>query len=434
MSTAETSPPSSPITDPGATGQVGADPAAFPLERIDPSDPGLFETDTHHEWFARLRGEDPVHYTAESFFGPYWSITTFDDIVEVEKNHEIFTSGNGSIVIGDPDPDFAISPGFIAMDGERHKAHRTTVQPAVAPRNLRQLEPEIRRRAVEILDSLPVGEEFDWVDRVSIELTTTMLATLFDFPYEERRRLTYWSDMATSDEAQVGASGVTGEDRHAALMECLEVFQGLWKDRAAKPGEQSEAVDFVTLMANGEKMRDIDPMTYIGTLILLIVGGNDTTRNSISGGVVALNENPAEYDKLRADPGLIKSMVSEMIRWQTPLSHMRRNAVADYELNGKTIRKGDKVVMWYASANRDETAIERANEFLIDRSNPKNHLSFGWGVHFCVGSRMAEMQVEVLWEEIMKRFSFVEVVGEPKRVYSNFVRGFERLPVKLHAK
>ena len=434
MSTEASTPPASaPFTSPGETGMVGADPASFPLERIDPSDPGIFETNTHFAWFERLRREDPVHYSAESFFGPYWSITRFDDIVTVEKNHEVFTSGNGSIVIGDPEPDFALSPGFIAMDGPRHKAHRATVQPAVAPRNLRRFEPIIRERVTDILDGLPIGEEFDFVDAVSIELTTAMLATLFDFPYAERRRLTFWSEMATSAEGQVGASGVTPEQRQAALMECLEVFQGLAKERKKKSADDEDKIDLVSLMANGPAMQDLSPLEHLGTLVLLIVGGNDTTRNSISGGVLALNEHPAEYDKLRANPGLIDNMVSEMIRWQTPLSHMRRNASRDFELNGKKIREGDKVVMWYASGNRDDTAIERANEFLIDRKNAKTHLAFGWGVHFCVGSRLAEMQLQVLWEEMMRRYSNVEVVGEPVRVRSNFVRGFEKLPVKLHA-
>ncbi len=433
MSASE-SPTSHAPASPGATGQVGSDPWSFPLERIDPSDPGLFETDTHHAWFARLRQEDPVHFTAESFFGPYWSITRFADIVTVEKNHEVFTSGNGSIVIGDPNPDFPVSPGFIAMDGPRHIAHRTTVQPALAPRNLRRLEPLIRQRVGAILDTLPIGEEFDWVDAVSIELTTSMLATLFDFPYEERRRLTFWSDMATSDEEQVGATGTPFEERKAALLECLEAFQGLAAERKARDLDAEGAIDLVSLMAHGEAMQDLDPLEYLGTLILLIVGGNDTTRNSISGGVLALNEHPAEYAKLRADPGLVRNMVSEMIRWQTPLSHMRRNASRDFELAGKTIRAGDKVVMWYASANRDESAIERADEFRIDRKSAKNHLAFGWGVHFCVGSRLAEMQLQILWEELLQRYADVEVTGEPVRVRSNFVRGFERLPVTLTAR
>ncbi len=410
-------------------GQAGADPYSIPLDAIDPADSELFETDTLWGYFERLRKEDPVHYCAKSEFGPYWSVTRFDDVVHVEKNDEIFSSAR-SIVVGDPDPDFPVEAGFITMDGDRHTAHRKVAQPVVAPRNLKLLEPIIRERVVEILDSVPVGETFDWVDRVAIELTTGMLATLFDFPYEDRRKLTFWSDMATSSPVQVGATGVTEAERQAALMECLESFQALWKEREGKP--QGEPLDLVTALANGAATRGISPMEYLGTLILLIVGGNDTTRNSISGGVVALNENPGEYQKLRDHPELIPNMVSEIIRWQTPLAHMRRTATRDTELAGKQIKKGDKVVMWYVSANRDESVIERANEFLIDRENARQHLSFGWGVHFCIGSRLAEMQLRILWEEALARYRMIEVVGPPVRVRSNFVKGFTELPVQVH--
>jgi cytochrome P450 len=414
---------------PVSKGQAGADPYAIPLDEIDVSDSELFETDTLWGYFERLRKEDPVHYCAASEFGPYWSVTRFEDIVHVEKNHEIFSSAR-SIVVGDPDPAFPLEAGFITMDGPRHDAHRAVVQPVAAPRNLKLLEPLIRERVSEILDGLPVGETFDWVDRVSIELTTGMLATLFDFPYEQRRKLTFWSDMATASPDMVGAVGITEAERQAALMECLEVFTELWKQRENKP--QGERLDLVTALANGAATRDLPPMEYLGTLVLLIVGGNDTTRNSISGGVLALNENPKEYQKLRDDPALIPNMVSEMIRWQTPLAHMRRTATQDTELAGKRIKKGDKVVMWYVSGNRDDSVIERANEFLIDRKDAKQHLSFGWGVHFCMGSRLAEMQLRILWEEVMARFREVEVVGKPLRVRSNFVKGFTRLPVRVH--
>jgi cytochrome P450 len=409
-------------------GQVGVDPYAIALDKIDVSDSELFETDTHWGYFERLRKEDPVHYCRESDFGPYWSVTKFNDILTVEKDPQTYSS-EGSIVIGDLQPDFALSPGFIAMDDPRHTAHRKTVSPVLGPRNLSRLEPLIRERVIAILDGLPVGETFNWVDAVSIELTTAMLATLFDFPYEQRRRLTYWSDMATASPALVGATGVTEEQRRAALEECLEFFQGLWREREGKQGDK---LDFVTSLANGAATRGLSPMQYLGTLVLLIVGGNDTTRNSISGGVLALNESPSEYEKLRRDVAVIPNMVCEMIRWQTPLAHMRRTATCDTELGGKQIKKGDKVVMWYVSGNRDDTVIPRADEFLIDRANARDHLSFGWGVHFCVGSRLAEMQLRILWEEIMNRYAMVEVTGAPVRVRSNFVKGFHELPVRLH--
>ncbi len=409
-------------------GQAGADPYSIPLDQIDVSDGELFETDTLWGFFERLRKEDPVHYCAASADGPYWSVTRYEDIVYVEKNHELFSSAR-SIVLFDPEPDFPVEAGFITMDGDRHDAHRRVVQPVASPRNLKVLEPLIRERVVAILDGLPRGETFDWVDRVSIELTTSMLATLFDFPYEGQRKLTFWSDMATAGPEQLAAIGSTEDEQRAALMDCLATFTAMWKERQGKP--QGERLDLITALANGPATQDLDPLEYLGTLILLIVGGNDTTRNSISGGVVALNENPAEYRKLRDNPGLIPNMVSEVIRWQTPLAYMRRTATRDTELGGKKIRKGDKVAMWYVSGNRDESAIERANEFLIDRKDARQHLSFGLGVHFCMGSRLAEMQLRILWEEILERFHTVEVVGPPVRVRSSFVKGFSALPVRV---
>jgi cytochrome P450 len=416
-------------TPPPSKGQAGRDPYSVPLGEIDVSDSELFETDTHWGYFARLRREAPVHYCARSDFGPYWSVTRYHDVAEVEKNPDVYSSAR-SIVVGDPDPSFPLGAGFITMDGDQHTAHRKVVQPVASPRNLAVLEPLIRERAREILGALPVGETFDWVDRVSIELTTGMLATLFDFPWEERRKLTHWSDMATSSPAQVGSSAATEEERKAALMECLAEFTTLWNERRARP--PTERLDFITALANGDATRNLDPLTYLGTLILLIVGGNDTTRNSISGGVLALNESPGEYEKLRSNPALVPNMVSEIIRWQTPLAHMRRTATRDAELAGERIRAGDKVVMWYVSANRDDAVFERPDEFWIERPNARQHLAFGLGVHFCMGSRLAEMQLRVLWEEILARFREVEVVGPPLRVRSNFVKGYELLPVRVH--
>jgi cytochrome P450 len=237
--------------------------------------------------------------------------------------------------------------------------------------------------------------------------------------------------MATASPEIAGDDSVSKEERTAALMECLEEFTVLWNERVNKDPE--DRLDFITMLAHSPATRNMTPMEYLGNLVLLIVGGNDTTRNSLSGGVMFLNDNPAEYDKLRADLSLIPNMVSEIIRYQTPLMHMRRLALEDTVLGGQQIKKGDKVVMWYASGNRDETKIDRPDEFLIDRANARNHLSFGFGIHRCMGNRLAEMQLRIVWEEIMKRFKYVEVVGEPVRLKSNFVRGIVDLPVKLHA-
>ena len=402
---------------------------ATPLADFHPGDPDLFRTDTHWPYFERLRAEAPVHWCRDSEFGPYWSVTRYNDIMAVDTNHGVFSSeaALGGITIRDARPDLR-RPSFISMDPPKHDVQRKTVSPVVAPANLALMEPIIRERAGQILDELPVGETFNWVDRVSIELTTQMLATLFDFPFEERRKLTYWSDVGTCLPGP-GQLCETEDERQEKLLECLAYFTHLWNERVNLP----PAGDLVSMLAHGEATRNMSPDEYLGNLMLLIIGGNDTTRNSISGGVLALNQNPAEYDKLRANPDLVPSMVPEIIRWQTPLAHMRRTALEDAEVGGQTIRKGDKVVMWYVSGNRDESAIENPEAFIIDRERPRQHLSFGFGIHRCVGNRLAELQLKIVWEEILKRFRFVEVVGEPARVRSSFVKGYETLPVRLHA-
>ena len=406
---------------------VGKDPYSMPLEKIDLSHPGIWQANEFIPFLKRLRDEDPVHYCSQSAVGPYWSVMKYKDIMEVDTSPEIYSS-EPTIGIIDQFEEFTL-PSFIAMDPPKHDEQRRIAQPVVAPANLKNLELIIRERVCKILDDLPVGSEIDWVKHVSIELTTQMLATLFDFPFEDRHKLTYWSDMTTAIPGRGGVAN-THEERWAAIQECLEYFQRLWDERAKK----SPGFDLVSMLAHGEATKNMPPMEFLGNLLLLIVGGNDTTRNSMSGGVVALNENPAEYEKLRKNTDLIGNMVSEIIRWQTPLAHMRRTATQDTTLRDKDIKAGDKVVMWYVSGNRDEDVLERPNDFWIDRPNARQHLSFGFGIHRCMGNRLAEMQLRILWEEVMDRFEFIEVVGKPERVYSSFVKGYTKLPVVIHRK
>ncbi|MBT5196818.1 MAG: cytochrome P450, partial [Gammaproteobacteria bacterium] len=390
-----------------------------------------FQMDIHEAHFKRLREEDPVHMNELPMTGRYWSITKFEDIMYVDKNHELFSSASG-ITLGpridlEPGPAGVDFSNFIAMDPPKHDLQRATVSSVVAPPNLAKMQSLIRERAGTILDGLPVAETFNWVDLVSIELTTQMLATLFDFPFEDRRMLTRWSDVAT---APPGTGIVdTAEQRRDELLECLAYFTRLWNERAAMDNPGS---DLISMLAHGEDTKNMAPYEFLGNLILLIVGGNDTTRNSISGGVLALNQNPEEYDKLRNNPELIPNMVAEIIRWQTPLPYMRRTANQDVELRGKKIRKGEQLLMWYISGNRDEEVIDNPSAFIIDRPNARHHLSFGFGIHRCMGNRLAEMQLRIVWEEILKRFHKVEVVGEPERLRSSFVRGITNLPVQVH--
>jgi cytochrome P450 len=399
---------------------------ATPLAEFHPGAPRLFQNDTLWPWFERLRKEAPVHYCTNAPIEPYWSVTRYHDIMHVDTSHGIFSSdvSLGGIGIRDVPAGYDW-PSFIAMDQPRHADQRKTVSPMFTPAHLDELAKLIRQRSARVLDSLPRNETFNWVDKVSIELTTQMLATLFDFPFEERRKLTRWSDVSTA----LPKSGVveSAEQRRQEMDECAAYFSRLWNERVnAEPRN-----DLISMMAHNPATRHMDPDNLMGNIVLLIVGGNDTTRNTMTASVLALNENPDQYQKLRDDPALIDSMVPEVIRWQTPLAHMRRTALVDTELQGQKIKKGDRVVMWYVSGNRDEEVIDNPDAFIIDRPRPRTHLSFGFGIHRCVGMRLAELQLRIVWEEILKRFERIEVVGEPKRIYSSFVRGYETLPVRI---
>ena len=398
--------------------------ADIPIEEIDVSRADLFQSDTHWEYFARLRKEAPVHYCKDSLFGPYWSLTRFNDIMAMEKNFQDFSSDSG-IVLGDRPADFETA-NFIGMDPPKHDAQRKTVQGVVAPMNLAKLEGTIRSRAETILDSLPIGKTFNWVDLVSVELTTQMLATIFDFPFAERHKLTYWSDMATSGE--LGGGPTPEPVRRAALLECLEYFTKLRDERATQPVKS----DLLSMLAHGKDTQNMPSMEFLGNLILLIVGGNDTTRNSMSGGIAAFNKYPEQLARVKADKSLLPGMVSEIIRWQSPVAHMCRTAMEDVEVGGKLIKKWDKVAIWYASGNRDTSMFPNANDLIIDRKDVRQHLSFGFGIHRCLGNRLADLQLKILWEEILNKFSHIEVTGEQKFLSSSFIRGITELPVKVH--
>jgi cytochrome P450 len=384
-----------------------------------------------HKWqepFRWLRENAPVHYVEDSKHGPYWSVSTYQPIIDIEARPEIFSSshlhGVTSITIAERPPGKGF-PNFIRMDAPEHGAQRKVVSPAFAPSEMQRLSGDIRKRAGEVLDSLPVGEAFDWVDHVSIELTTQMLAVLFDFPWEDRRLLPFWSDVAGNVEQFNDPAAQTERLRH--LGEMGAYFKRLWDERRARP----DAPDLLTRMIHSDVMGHMSMDEFIGQLTLLIIGGNDTTRNTMSAMVYALDKFPDQRAMLEADPGLTDNAVSEIIRWQSPLAHMRRKCLIDTELEGQMIRAGDKVVLWYISANRDESVFADADRLDITRDNARRHLAFGYGVHRCVGARLAELQVRILLEEMATRRMRVNVLAEPERVAQSFVNGYEKMMVEV---
>lgn len=403
--------------------------AAPAIAPIDVSNPELFRTDTWQAAFAKLRAEDPVHYVPDSPDGPFWSVVKYKDIMQVELDVETYSSELGGITIRDV-PIEVKRESFIRMDPPQHTGERRTVAPIVAPANLKNMTDSIRSRTEQVLDGLPHGEEFDWVDRVSVELTTMMLATLFDFPWEDRRKLTFWSDLSTFTDYKAPDALVRDEfEKFEKLKEMAAYFKVLWDERAATEPK----FDLISMMAHSPATQNMSLKKFMGNLTLLIVGGNDTTRNSMSGGLWYLSQNPAEWAKLKADHSLVPKLVAESIRFQSPIIHMRRTATQDAELGGKQIRAGDKVIMWYISGNRDSDVIDRPDEFLVDRAKPRQHLSYGAGIHRCVGDRLADLQLAILWEEILKREMEIEVLAKPTRINNNFIRGISRMPVRIAA-
>ena len=399
------------------------------IDPFDVSRPELYRDDVWQAPFRQLRAESPVHYVADSDFGPYWSVSTYKPIVEVESLPDLYSSEVGGITLADFDPNLPGAvrmPMFIAMDRPKHTGQRRTVSPAFTPSEMVRMTDDIRRRTAEILDTLPYGETFDWVDTVSIELTTQMLAILFDFPWEDRRKLTFWSDWAGDIELFKDESQRLLRLQH--LHECATYFTNLWNQKVGK----ERTPDLISMMIHSDAMAEMDQMEFLGNLILLIVGGNDTTRNSMSAAAYGLDLFPDSRAKLEADPSLIQNATQEIIRWQTPLAHMRRTATADTELGGQQIKAGDKLALWYLSANRDESVFgEDADAIVVDRPNARRHLAFGHGIHRCVGARLAELQISVLLEEMAKRRMRVNVVGAPERVAACFVHGYRKLPVEI---
>ncbi len=397
------------------------------LATLDVSRGALWEANSWKPLFARLRAEKPVHYCPDSLFGPYWSVTRYSDIEQVEAHPEIFSSSweHGGIVIFDMHDTGVQLRMFIAMDDPEHAEKRKTVAPAVTPTEIGKLTGPLRARTAALLDALPVGTPFDWVERVSVELTTQMIATLFDFPWDERHKLPVWSDWAAK--IDIGPDLVLNAEREGHMFDMAARFRQLFDERKAAPPRG----DLLSMMAHSQHMGEMDDQRFLGAIALLLVGGNDTTRNSMSGLIDQINTYPEEWAKVKANPALASIAATETIRLQTPIAHMRRTAVADTVLGGEQIRKGDKVVLWYNSSNRDETVFPDADRWDVNRANSRRHQSFGYGIHRCLGARLAELQITTLIEEMARRDMEVTFAAPPERIPSCFTNGFHHMMVTM---
>lgn len=394
-------------------------------DTLDLTDPDLFRDDRHEAVFDRLRKDEPVYFQRPRDGAPgFWNLTRYDDVLAADTNHGMF-SAEGSMFVDDIPDDFFVSM-FLAMDPPRHTLYRDALRPAFTSEHIRSMEDAIRRRTCETLDALPFGETFDWVERVSLDLTAHVLATLFEFPSERRLKLTEWSDLAVLKSHRDGVA-IDWSSRKSSFMDCLQEFSAIRAARRDRGG-----VDLVTLLASSHGDRPLKPSEFIGNLLMLMFAGSDTTRNSISGSVVAFDRFPEQRELLRSDASLLPRAMQEIFRWQSPVAYMRRTAVRDVELAGKRIKARDRVVLWFAAGNRDPARFERPHVIDITRANASKHMAFGYGVHRCLGLRLAEMQMRVLWEELFDRYERIELVGPPEHVRSTFIKGYSRIPVKLH--
>jgi len=391
------------------------------FENLDPSLGERMADGSIHDVMARLRREAPVHYCRASAFGPFWSVTRHDAIQEIELATDLYSSKEGvSLNDGVPGEE---ATTFVMMDPPDHTGRRRALAPAFAPSEMKRLSGEVHRRTRELLDSLPRTETFDWVQAVSKRLTSDMLAILFDFPWEDRNKLVEWADWIISPEAMHDAR----EERAAKMDEMVRCFAALWQQRSAR----AVSPDLISRMIHSDQLKDMDRAEFFGTLVALVVGGNDTTRNTMSGLVLAFARWPEEWRKIAADPTLIRNAALEAIRWQSPATYMRRTVTRDTKFRGQHLHQGDKVVLWYISANRDEDLFSEGERFIADRPNAKLHLGFGHGVHRCVGARIAELQIEALLAAMAERDIRLTIDGPVLRKAHHQLPSIDRLPVRI---
>jgi linalool 8-monooxygenase len=400
---------------------------------VDLKNPDVFGGGIPHEVFARMRREAPVAWNAEDDGRGFWSVTRYEDIVAVSKNPKVFSSerkhgghrmfDENVVGVAGVGADKTEAP-MISMDPPEHNQYRRMVSPGFSPQRVRQLEERIRDRVRAILERLKGAESCDFVTDIAAELPIQMLAELMGVPQEDRGKLFEWSNALIAEDDPEYRSSPEATAKKIASM--AEYAVELWNQRFENPGD-----DLISMLVHSRI--DGEAMTrerYIGTFILLVAAGNETTRNSIAGGFLALAEHPEEKRRIIDDRSLLGSAASEIVRWVSPVMHMRRTAIEDAEIGGQAIRAGDKVILWYCSANRDEAIFTDPLRFDVGRAEPP-HLGFGIGQHFCLGARLAEMQIRIFYDEFLRRYPKARPNGPLRRIRSNFIVGYKSIPTAL---
>ncbi|HEY3671261.1 MAG TPA: cytochrome P450 [Acidimicrobiia bacterium] len=392
---------------------------------IDLADPDTLARGVPHELFTRLRNEQPVYWHESDAYAPgFWVCTKYQDVIGIERDAKTFSSARGGALLDDQGDGTELM--MLNQDPPQHTRLRNLVARGFTPKVIKGMEPHIREAARTIVDRVAARDDVvDFVPNLAAELPLVVIAELLGIPYEDRHKVFEWSNRL------IGANdpeyaGLGADAPMQASMELYAYAQSLADDRRARPMDDI-VTTLVTAELDGEKLSDIEFNVFV---LLLSVAGNETTRNLISGGMLALMENPDQQARLAADlDGLLPTAVDEMLRYVSPVQYFRRTATADTELRGVPIAAGDKVTIWYGAANRDEEVFDDPQRFDVGRT-PNEHLAFGGrGPHFCLGASLAKMEIRVMFEEILTRLPDMQLAGEPERLRSTLIAGIKHLPV-----
>jgi len=419
---------------PSASGGAGHRPAPDWTHAV--VDPAAYADPQHiHGVFARMRAEEPVAWVDPQGFRPFWSITKHADIMEIERQNERFINDPRTTLATEADEEAVkrftggshlLLRTLVHMDNPDHAAYRRLTQGWFMPANLKKLEASVGALATEFVDRMEgMGGECDFVKDVAVWYPLRVIMTILGVPREDEPRmlkLTQELFGATDPEQQRGGEV---SDLNNTVVDFFNYFQEITADRRANPGEDVASV-IANAQVNGGPIGELEAMSYY---IIVATAGHDTTSSSTAGGLLALLQNPDEFMRLRADPGLLPSAIDEMIRWETPVKHFMRTATEDYELRGRSIKAGDSLCLHYPSGNRDEEVFEDPFAFKIDRS-PNKHLAFGFGAHLCLGMHLARLEMRALYQELLSRIEHIELAGEPSWVSASFVSGLKSLPVR----